>query len=325
MGSTLLTTRNAVDITEKVRAARTTLGTAVLIALFISILVSSYMARTIVLPLRTLARAAIRVRQGRERQVEVPRLPERSDEIGLLARAVADMTDALRQRIDAVETFAADVAHEIKNPLASLRSAIDSLPKVEDKDLRGELTKVAAHDVRRIDRLVSEISEASRIDAELSRAVFEPIDMARLVENVAARRETRGENNGVEVVLSREGGSCLVMGVPIRIERVIENLLDNAVSFSPAGGTIDATVARRRDRVEVAICDQGPGIPAESREKVFARFHSLRPEAEDFGDHSGLGLAIGRTIAEAHDGTLSVADRPDGHSGACLVLSLPAA
>jgi two-component system sensor histidine kinase ChvG len=106
---------------------------------------------------------------------------------------------------------------------------------------------------------------------------------------------------------------------------VIENLLDNAVSFSPAGGAIDATVARRRDRVEVSICDQGPGIPAESREKVFARFHSLRPEAEDFGDHSGLGLAIGRTIAEAHDGTLSVADRPDDHSGACLVLSLPAA
>ena len=325
MGSTLLTTRNAIDITEKVRAARTTLGAAVLIALFISILVSSYMARTIVLPLRTLARAAIRVRQGRERHVEVPRLPERSDEIGLLARAVADMTDALRQRIDAVETFAADVAHEIKNPLASLRSAIDSLPKVEDKELRAELTKVAAHDVRRIDRLVSEISEASRIDAELSRAVFEPIDMARLVENVVARRETRGENSGVEIVLSREGGSCLVRGVPIRIERVIENLLDNAVSFSPEGGTIDATVARRRDRVEVSICDQGPGIPAASREKVFARFHSLRPEAEDFGDHSGLGLAIGRTIAEAHDGTLSVADRPDDRSGACLVLSLPAA
>ena len=325
VGATLLTTRNAIDITEKVRAARTTLGSAVGIALLISILVSSYMARTIVLPLRTLARAAIRVRQGRERQVEVPRLPQRSDEIGLLARAVADMTDALRHRIDAVEAFAADVAHEIKNPLASLRSAIDSLPKVEDKDLRAELTKVAAHDVRRIDRLVSEISEASRIDAELSRAVFEPVDMARLVANVVARRETRGENNGVTVALAREGGSCMVMGVPLRIERVIENLLDNAVSFSPEGGRIDAAVARRRDRVEVAICDEGPGIPAESREKVFARFHSLRPEAEDFGDHSGLGLAIGRTIAEAHDGSLSVADRPDGHTGACVVLSLPAA
>ena len=324
-GSTLLTTRNAVDITDNVRAARTTLGAAVLIALFISILVSSYMARTIVLPLRNLARAAIRVRQGRERHIEVPRLPQRNDEIGLLARAVADMTDALRQRIDAVETFAADVAHEIKNPLASLRSAIDSLGKVEDKDLRAELTKIAAHDVRRIDRLVSEISEASRIDAELSRAVFEPIDLARLVENVVARRESRGENGGIEVAISREGNSFLVMGVPLRIERVIENLLDNAVSFSPEGGTIQVRAARVRDRVEVSICDEGPGIPTEAREKVFTRFHSLRPEAEDFGDHSGLGLAIGRTIAEAHDGTLGVTDRADGREGACLVLSLPAA
>ena len=325
VGATLLTTRNAVDITEKVREARSTLVSAVSMALLISILVSLYMARTIVVPLRTLARAAIRVRQGRDRQVEVPRMAERNDEIGLLARATADMTDALRHRIDAVEAFAADVAHEIKNPLASLRSAIDSLPRVEDPELRAQLTQVAAHDVRRIDRLVSEISEASRIDAELSRAVFEPIDMAKLVENVVARRETRGENGGLQVDLAREGGSCLVLGVPIRIERVIENLLDNAVSFSPPHGTIAATVARRRDRVEVSICDEGPGIPPESREKVFARFHSLRPEAEDFGDHSGLGLAIGRAIAEAHDGTLSVADRSDGQSGACLVLSLPAA
>ncbi len=325
VGATLLTTRNAVDITEKVREARSTLVTAVFLALLISILVSLYMARTIVVPLRSLARATIRVRQGRDRQVEVPRMAERYDEIGLLARATADMTDALRHRIDAVEAFAADVAHEIKNPLASLRSAIDSLPKVNDPDLRTQLIQIAAHDVRRIDRLVTEISEASRIDAELSRAVFEPIDMARLVENVVVRREARGENNGLPVELSREGTSCLVMGVPIRLERVVENLLDNAVSFSPADGKVAVTVARRRDLVTLSICDEGPGIPPDAREKVFTRFHSLRPEAEDFGDHSGLGLAIGRAIAEAHDGTLLVADRPDGRSGACLVLSLPAA
>ncbi|MGX7894800.1 stimulus-sensing domain-containing protein [Tsuneonella sp. HG222] len=325
VGATLLTTRNAVDITENVREARSTLVSAVFFALIMSILVSLYMARTIVVPLRTLARAAIRVRQGRDRQVEVPRMTERSDEIGLLARATSDMTNALRHRIDAVETFAADVAHEIKNPLASLRSAIDSLPKVEDPDLRAQLTQVAAHDVRRIDRLVSEISEASRIDAELSRAVFEPVDMARLVENVIARRETRGENGDVSIELAREGGSCLVMGVPIRIERVIENLLDNAVSFSPPAGRIAIRISGGRELVEVSICDEGPGIAPEAREKVFARFHSLRPEAEEFGSHSGLGLAIGRTIAEAHDGTLTVADRADGHGGACLVLSLPAA
>ena len=325
VGATLLTTRNAVDITEKVREARTTLVTAVGLALLISILLSLFLARTIVTPLRVLARAAIRVRLGREREVEVPRLPERQDEIGLLARAVADMTGALRHRIDAVESFAADVAHEIKNPLASLRSAVDSLGKVDDPDLRTQLIQVAAHDVRRIDRLVSEISEASRIDAELSRATFESVDVASLVENVVDRREARGENGDCRIDLLREGGSTLVLGVPLRLERVIVNLLDNAVSFSPPEGTITVRVARRGDRIETSVCDQGPGIPAEAREKVFARFHSLRPEAEDFGDHSGLGLAIGRTIAEAHDGTLTVRDPEEGGTGACLVLTLPAA
>ena len=323
-GTTLLTTRNAVDITEKVRSARGTLGIAVALALATSILLSLYMARTIVTPLRTLARAAVRVRLGRERDVQVPRLPERHDEIGLLARAVADMTGALRHRIDAVESFAADVAHEIKNPLASLRSAIDSLGKVEDPELRKQLTLVAAHDVRRIDRLVSEISEASRIDAELSRATFEPIDLGKLVGNLVERRETRGENGSCHVELSRGRGSMLVMGVPLRLERILENLLDNAVSFSPENGTIEVRVARRDDFVETSVCDQGPGIPAEAREKVFMRFNSLRPEAEDFGQHSGLGLAIGRAIAEAHDGTLVVRE-PENGTGACLVLTLPAA
>jgi two-component system sensor histidine kinase ChvG len=323
-GTTLLTTRNAIDITQKVREARSTLGIAVGLALIISIMLSLFMARTIVTPLRTLARAAIRVRLGRGREVEVPRLPERHDEIGLLARAVADMTGALRHRIDAVESFAADVAHEIKNPLASLRSAIDSLAKVDDPELRRQLTQVAAHDVRRIDRLVSEISEASRIDAELSRATFEPVDLAKLVANVIERREARGENGASKVELSRGRGSAVVPGVPLRLERVIENLLDNAVSFSPDGGTIAVRVAREDETVVTSVCDQGPGIPPDAREKVFTRFHSLRPEAEDFGDHSGLGLAIARTIAEAHDGTLVVSDTGQ-ERGACLVLTLPAA
>jgi two-component system sensor histidine kinase ChvG len=323
-GATLLTTRNAVDIIQRVREARSTLGIAVGLALLISVLLSFFMARTIVTPLRTLARAAVRVRLGRDREVEVPRLPERQDEIGLLARAIADMTGALRHRIDAVESFAADVAHEIKNPLASLRSAIDSLPKVEDPDLRKQLVQIAAHDVRRIDRLVSEISEASRIDAELRRATFEPVDLATLVGNVIERREARGENGGNRVELSREGRAALVQGVPLRLERVIENLLDNAVSFSPPNGTIRVRVARDDDKVETSVCDEGPGIPPDAREKVFTRFHSLRPEAEDFGDHSGLGLAIGRTIAEAHDGTLVVRDSESG-TGALLVLTLPAA
>lgn len=324
-GATLLTTRNAVDITNKVREARSTLGIAVFIALLGSIFLSLYLARTIVRPLQLLARAAVRVRLGREREVEVPRLPERRDEIGALARAVSDMTDALRQRIDAVEHFAADVAHEIKNPLASLRSAIESLGKVEDPELRAQLTDIAAHDIRRIDRLVTEIADASRVDAEISRTTFERFDLGNLAAAIIAARDDRAENDGHRIELNRPMGGALVMGVPLRLERVIENLLDNAISFSPADGLISVTVAIEDDRVALTVCDEGPGIPEDAREKVFQRFHSDRPDAESFGNHSGLGLAIARTIVEAHDGTLEAHARADGRSGACLTLTLPPA
>lgn len=328
-GATLLTTRNVVDITEKVRSARTTLGVAVFLAMAASILMSLFLARTIVLPLRQLARAAVLVRQGREREVEVPRLPERRDEIGLLARAVSDMTAALRQRIDAVDSFAADVAHEIKNPLASLRSAIESLSHVEETRLRDELIAIATHDVRRIDRLVSEISDASRIDAEMSRATLEKINMAELVDAVIGSRANRTDNSearaGPRIELRASGGLPVVSGVGTRLERVIENLLDNAESFSPPDAAIEVRIARRSGRVVLEICDHGPGIPDDAREKVFERFHSDRPEGEDFGNHSGLGLAIARAIVEAHEGRLTAHARSDGQTGACLRLDLPAA
>jgi len=324
-GATLLTTRNAVDITEAVRSARSTLGMAVLISLAASILLSLFLARTIVTPLRQLATAAQRVRQGRQREVEVPRLPARGDEIGLLARAVSDMTAALRHRIDAVESFAADVAHEIKNPLASLRSAIESLPRVEDTELRKRLIEVATHDVRRIDRLVTEISDASRIDAEMSRATLERVDLVALVSTIIGSREARAENQNRPIQLNAIGNSAVVVGVGARLERVIENLLDNAVSFSPPDTPIDVMISQQGDRVVLRICDHGPGIPEEDREQVFRRFHSVRPESEDFGNHSGLGLAIARAIAEAHDGTLVAESRADGTPGACLRLELPAA
>ncbi len=324
-GATLLTTRNAVDITEAVRAARSTLGIAVLVVLFASILLSLFLARTIVTPLRLLAKAAVRVRQGREREVEVPRLPERGDEIGLLARAVSDMTAALRHRIDAVDSFAADVAHEIKNPLASLRSAIESLPRVEDPETRTKLVDIATHDVRRIDRLVTEISDASRIDAEMSRATLERLDLADLVRAIIGSREDRAENRNREIVLNTRGYAANVVGVGARLERVVENLLDNAVSFSPPDAPILVEIDNDGERVALTVCDEGPGIPEDSREKVFHRFHSVRPDNEDFGNHSGLGLAIARAIAEAHDGSLVAQGRSDDQNGACLRLELPAA
>jgi two-component system, OmpR family, sensor histidine kinase ChvG len=323
-GDMLLSLRNAPDITQAVRDARQNLAIVVAVALIVSIQLSLFLARTIVQPLRALVRAAVRVRLGRDREVIVPRLPDRRDEIGLLARAVSDMTAALRHRIDAVETFAADVAHEIKNPLASLRSALESLGKVDDPALRRQLTAIAAHDVQRIDRLVTEIAEASRIDAELSRTTFEPVDLVALLSALARTREERGENGGHAVEIVRSGGPPVVLGEAARLERVFDNLLDNAVSFSPPDAPIELSVARRGGMVEVAIADHGPGIDPAEREKVFERFHSLRPPGEDFGSHSGLGLAIARTIVEAHDGTLSAGGREDTGSGARLTVSLPA-
>ncbi len=325
-GATLLTTRNATDITQSVRSARTQLLNIIALALAVSIVLSLYLASTIIQPLRRLVRATVQVRAGRERDVEVPRMDERQDEIGVLARAVSDMTGALRSRIDAVESFAADVAHEIKNPLASLRSATESLPRVSDENLRSQLVDIAAHDVKRIDRLVTDISEASRVDAEISRTRFVPVDIARLFANLIHSREERGENGGRSIhLLPGSGGSHTVMGVPLRLERIAGNLLDNAISFSPPQGVVLVEVERVDDRVIASVSDQGPGIPEDKRELVFRRFHSDRPEDESFGNHSGLGLAIARTIAEAHSGSLRAEARVDGQQGARLVLDLPAA
>ncbi len=324
-GAVLLTSRNARDITQSVRDARQTLAIVLATALILSIQLSLFLARTIVRPLRTLVRAAVRVRLGRERAVVVPRLPERGDEIGLLARAVSDMTAALRQRIDAVESFAADVAHEIKNPLASLRSALESLEKVDDPALRKQLSGIAAHDVQRIARLVTEIADASRIDAELSRTTFVPVDLAAMTSAMITARDQRGSNAGtrIELIVPDRAG-CVANGDPARLERVIENLLDNAVSFSPPGGRIAVEIVRRDARVDLSVTDEGPGIAPDQRSKVFERFHSLRPTGESFGSHSGLGLAIAKTIVVAHDGTLVAAPRADGKPGARLVASLPA-
>lgn len=323
-GQVLLIMRHAPEITQSIRDARQTLAIVVAVALLITVFLSLFLARTIVQPLRLLVRAAVRVRLGRDRAVVVPRLPERGDEIGLLARALSDMTAALRQRMDAVESFAADVAHEIKNPLASLRSALDTLERVDDPALRDQLSAIAAHDVQRIDRLVTEIAEASRIDAELSRTTLVPVDLLALAEALVGAREARGGNRDCQVaVIARGLVAPVVAGDAARLERVLQNLIDNAVSFSPQGGRIEIVVATGESEVTLEVRDEGPGIAPASREKVFERFHSLRPDAEDFGQHSGLGLAIARTIVAGHDGTLTAEDPLPGQRGARLVLRMP--
>jgi two-component system sensor histidine kinase ChvG len=325
-GSKLLTTSNPRDVRALVRAERFSIGIFMLVVLVVSVLLSLFLARTIVRPLQYLARAAVRVRLGRSPDVTIPRMPSRRDEIGMLARALSDMSSALRQRIDATEAFAADVAHEIKNPLASLRSALDGIDNVSDPALRAQLMAVAHADVQRMDRLISDISDASRIDAQLAKANFEPIDMGDMIEQLLEARENRAADGTVRIAFARpRRGITVVMGEDIRIERVLTNLLDNAVSFSPPDGVVEISATRSDDEVIIRISDQGPGIPPHERETVFRRFHSARPENESFGKHSGLGLAIARTIIEGHHGSISVDDREDGLQGACFRISLPAA
>lgn len=323
-GEAVLVSANPRDITESVRDARGTLALIILVALAASVQLALFLARTIVIPLKDLALAASRVRMGREREVVVPRLPERGDEIGQLARAVSDMAEALRLRIDAVESFAADVAHELKNPLASMRSAMESLERVDDPELRTQLFDIIAADVRRIDRLVTEISDLSRIDAEISRTEFATIDLYALAERIveARRRPESDGGNWLELIASTPG-PFTIRGDESQLERVLENLIDNAQSFSPRGAPVSVTVARQERTIQVAVSDRGPGIAEELREKVFERFYTQRPEPDGFGRHSGLGLAIARTIARAHDGALEAGPRLDGESGARFVLRIP--
>lgn len=321
----LLATVNARDVTRIVRAERLRLGFVLLGVTLVSILLSLFLARTIARPLRRLAVAAHRVRLGRAREVRVPRLPSRRDEIGLLARALHDMTQSLRGRIDATEAFAADVTHELKNPLASLRSAVDSLERVKDPALQDRLLQVVRDDVGRLDRLIVDIAEASRVDAELSRARFERVDLGALIATVVDGWNARGLPRDVRLAFARpRRGTAVIMGEAGRLARAVDNLIDNAISFSPDGGLVRVLATRLGEEAVVRVDDEGPGVPGEAREEIFARFHSLRPVGEAFGRHSGLGLAIARAIVEGHGGRVEVRDRDDAPSGARFLISIPA-
>jgi two-component system, OmpR family, sensor histidine kinase ChvG len=322
----LLVTTNDPAFTRTVRDQRGFVLAAMAVLILISVLLSSFLARTIVRPLRRLALAAHRVRLGRAREVNVPRLPSRTDEIGMLARAVSDMSQSLSQRIDTIEGFAADVSHELKNPLASLRSAVDGLERVEDPQLRAQLTTVIRDDIARMDRLISDISEAARTDAELARAHFRPVDLGPLIEQLVHSWEARRETGNARFAFARpRKDSAVVMGKRDRLARALDAVIDNAVSFSPPGGLIEIAVARVGGEVRIRIDDEGPGVAPEAREAIFNRFHSVRPDAENFGRHSGLGLAIAQAIVNGHDGEIDVQDRDDAPSGARFTIRLPAA
>ena len=314
---------NALDVTKLVREERFRLFIIVTLALLLSVALSLFLGRTIVQPLRRLAAAAIRVRQGRARDVIVPRLPARNDEIGQLARALSDMTIALRERIDAVETFAADVSHELKNPLASLSSAVESLDRVNDPDLRKQLLTIIGDDVRRLDRLISDIADISRLDAQLSRSAFEPVDLGALVQSLIDARSARDPTLEKRFRFARPFAPVIISADEARLARVFENLIDNALSFSPPITPIQMGVVGQTDSALVWIEDEGPGVPPDARAAIFNRFHSDRPDSDAFGKHSGLGLSIAKTIVEGHDGSISVTDGESGAGGARFSVTLP--
>jgi two-component system sensor histidine kinase ChvG len=240
----LLATDNDRAFTRTVRSQRAVIASIMTAVILISVLLSLFLARTIVRPMRRLAVAAHRVRLGRSREVRVPRLPSRSDEIGLLARAISDMSQSLRQRIDNIEAFAADVTHELKNPLASLRSAVEGIDRVDDPELKHKLMAIARDDVVRLDRLINDISEAARTDAELARAQFDRVDLGPLIEQIVGSWETRREKGDARIAFARpRKDTAAVMGKPDRLARAINNILDNAVSFSPPGGLVEIAAA----------------------------------------------------------------------------------
>ncbi len=320
----------AADIERKVREARFAILEAFGIALAITVLLSLYLAGTIARPVRRLARAAEAVRARPGRKTLIPDFTRRHDEIGELSGALRDMTDALWQRMDAIEQFAADVAHEIKNPLSSVRSAIETLDRVEDSAQRAQLMAIILDDVRRLDRLISDISDASRLDAELSRAEPEPVDLRRLLgalaEVYAAIHKERSDAPRLELALGDE--EVVVPAIEERLVQVVRNLLANAESFSPPGGRIGISLGLDADADEarITIDDDGPGIPPGQRERIFERFYSLRPDGEKFGTHSGLGLSISRQIVETHGGRLTADNRSDETGriqGARFTVTLP--
>jgi len=325
----VLLTRQANDVMASLFAVRMSILGLFVLALALTVIMSVYLSRTIAQPILRLAVATERMREGRGRTGGVPEeLRAREDEIGELARAVADSAAALWARVDAIENFAADVAHEIKNPLSSIRSAIETMPRISDHEQQRRLLLIVADDVARLDRLISDISDASRLDAELSRISTEPVDVAPILAVLAELHETTRREGDPDMVVEAPARGLVVEGVEGRLVQVLRNLIGNAVSFSPPGKEIRLNGRLTGGTVEIAVEDEGPGIPEAKLEHIFDRFYSERPQAEEFGRHSGLGLSISRQIVETFGGRISAENRRGAAGqvlGARFVVRLPRA
>ncbi|WP_352913895.1 sensor histidine kinase [Mesorhizobium sp. M1143] len=334
LGVLMLSTEGG-DIDKIVAAERKAILRVFGIAALVTAILSMLLASTIANPLRRLSAAAVRVRRGVKSREEIPDFSDRQDEIGNLSVAVRDMTNALYARIEAIESFAADVSHELKNPLTSLRSAVETLPLAKNDNSRGRLMEIIQHDVRRLDRLITDISDASRLDAELAREDAATVDLKKLITDlVAVSREATRNKKAVEIEfkaakLPQGVKGYFVTGHDLRIGQVITNLIENARSFVPEDhGHIAISLARSGKVNIVTVDDNGPGIRADAIDRIFERFYTDRPAGEAFGQNSGLGLSISRQIVEAHGGTLTAENipgtKPGDIKGARFVVTLPA-
>lgn len=329
-GAVLLTTR-AGAIDQIMREERNAILGVFGVAALVSILLSLLLAGTIAVPLRRLASAAERVRKGVRSRPQIPDFGTRGDEIGDLSVALRDMTSALYNRIEAIERFAADVAHELKNPLTSLRSAVETLPLAKTKESQARLAAVIQHDIRRLDRLISDISDASRLDAELSRRDAEPFDLTKLLPTLVTLANESADDDCPKVSLSIEDAdpdAYVILGHDSRVSQVLNNLIDNARSFSPADSEIKIKARREGKEVVILVEDAGPGIKIENIERIFERFYTDRPGTDSFGQNSGLGLSISKQIVDAHGGTIWAENihppgDPDRIEGARFGVRLP--
>ncbi len=320
-------TRDAREVDDSLVSIRMSILGLFVIALVLTVMLSWYLSLTIARPIQRLSQAARDMREGHGRAGAVP-LPllRRSDEVGELAHALRDSSKALWSRMDATERFAADVAHEIKNPLSSIRSAIETLRRVEDPAAQRRLLAIIAEDVIRLDRLISDISDASRVDAELSRSAPEPINVVAILRLLAEIDEATRPEGGVRLEVDVPDGPLLVRAVEDRLVQVLRNLIGNAQSFSPAGGCVVLRAREAGPMVEVSVDDEGLGMPDAKLEHVFDRFYSERPKDERFGQHSGLGLSISKQIVEALHGRIAAENRRDDGGqvlGARFVVLLP--
>lgn len=333
LGALMLSTQGG-DIDKIVMAERRAIFRVFAVAALVTAILSMLLASTIASPLRKLSAAAVRVRRGAKSREEIPDFSDRQDEIGNLSVALRDMTNTLYARIEAIESFAADVAHELKNPLTSLRSAVETLPLARNENSRQRLLEVIQHDVRRLDRLITDISDASRLDAEMVREDAVRLDLKALITEVTATAgDATRHRKPVKVELRVAGNrqsakDFMVLGHDLRLGQVLTNLIENARSFVPdEAGRIVVTLSRTNSRILVTVDDNGPGIRVENIDRIFERFYTDRPAGEAFGQNSGLGLSISRQIIEAHGGTLTAENiaggKPGEVRGARFVITLP--